>query len=82
MFEEIAARSGLRGGLKDHQEGHPDLVAGAEGSITTADLPSQSLVQIAGPQGAFYVLSEHAPFIYAAAISKTSTLFNVEVDIP
>ena len=79
MFKEIAAKVPGFEVPKDHQEGI--LISSPRAEVYYhADLPSQSLVQIAGRKRV-YVYPNTAPFITPQHLEDI-TLFNVEVDIP
>jgi hypothetical protein len=79
MFEEIAAKVPGFEVPKGHQEGI--LISSPRAEVYYhADLPSQSLVQIAGRKRV-YVYPNTAPFITPQHLEDI-TLFNVEVDIP
>ena len=79
MFEEIAAKVPGFEVPKFHQEGILISSPRAEVDYHT-DLPSQSLVQIAGTQRV-YAYPNTAPFITPQHLEDI-TLFNVEVDLP
>ena len=79
MFEEIAAKVPGFEVPKGHQEGI--LISSPRAEVYYhADLPSQSLVQIAGRKRV-YVYPNTAPFITPQHLEDI-TLFNVEVDLP
>lgn len=79
MFEEIVAKVPGFEMPKSHQESI--LISSPDAQVYYhADLPGQSLVQIAGRKRV-WVYPNHAPFITARDLEDIA-LFNVEVDLP